>query len=158
VSKPTIYRHWPNRLAIAIDAFAERMAGQVPLADTGSARADLVEQVRRVAGFWSAEAGGVFAQLMGAATLDPQAAAQLRDRFYAARRAETGRLWQRAVDHGLARPGVDAGTAIDLLFGPIVFRLLVGHAPYSPDAAAVLAETALDGLLSRTEVADDRQR
>ena len=150
VSKPTIYRHWPNRLAIAIDAFAGRMARQVPLADTGSPEADLVEQVRRVAGYYATEAGAVFAQLLGAATLDPQAAEQLRDRFYADRRAQTGQLWQRAIDRGVARPGIDADTAIDLLFGPMVFRLLVGHAPCDPEAAAALAEAALDGLLDRS--------
>jgi AcrR family transcriptional regulator len=53
VGKPTIYRYWPNKLAVAIDAFADQMANEVPPADLGDARSDLTEQVRRVAAFCS---------------------------------------------------------------------------------------------------------
>jgi AcrR family transcriptional regulator len=148
VSKPTIYRYWTNRTAVAIDAFARYMGGHVPLADTGNPRRDLTEQVRRVAAFYQTPAGTVFAQLLGATTTDAQAAAQLRDRFLAARRAEVARLWQRAVELGQARPGMNADIAIDVLFSPIVYRLLVGHAPIGPAEAAQFADAALNGLLA----------
>jgi hypothetical protein len=46
------------------------------------------------------------------------------------------------------RPEVGVGVSIDVLFAPIIFRLLVGHAPVDPDSAAMLAEAALTGLLS----------
>jgi MFS family permease len=51
--KPTIYRYWPNQLAVAIDALVARMAGEVPTADLGDARSDLTEQVRRVTAFYA---------------------------------------------------------------------------------------------------------
>jgi AcrR family transcriptional regulator len=148
VSKPTIYRYWPNRTAVAIEAFAQHMAGHVPLASTGDPRRDLAEQVRRVAAFYQTQAGTVFAQLLAATVTDPQAAERLRDRFLGARRADVTRLWQRAVDLGQARPGIGADIAIDILFSPIVYRLLVGHAPFGPDEAAQFADAALSGLLT----------
>jgi AcrR family transcriptional regulator len=148
VSKPTIYRYWPNRTAVAIEAFAQHMAGHVPLAGTGDPRRDLAEQVRRVAAFYQTKAGTVFAQLLAATVTDPQAAGRLRDQFLADRRADVTRLWQRAVDLGQARPGIGADIAIDVLFSPIVYRLLVGHAPFGPAEAAQLADAALGGLLN----------
>jgi AcrR family transcriptional regulator len=147
VSKPTIYRYWTNRTAVAIDAFAQHMGGHVPLADTGDPRRDLTEQVRRVAAFYRTQAGTVFAQLLAATTTDSQAAAQLRDRFLVARRAEVARLWQRAVELGQARPEISADLAIDVLFSPIVYRLLVGHASFGPAEAGQFADAALNGLL-----------
>jgi AcrR family transcriptional regulator len=147
VSKPTIYRYWPNRLAVAIDAFAARMASEVPLADLGDARSDLTEQVRRVAAFYATHAGTVLAQLLGATANDPAATQQLRDRFLAGRWAETTVMWRRAVARGEVRADIAPEVAIDVLFSPIVYRLLVGHAPIDPESAATIADAVLGGLL-----------
>jgi AcrR family transcriptional regulator len=80
VSKPTIYRYWPNRTALAIDVFGEQMTLDVPIADTGDARGDLTEQVRLVARYYNTQAGTVISQLIGACTTDPQARERLRER------------------------------------------------------------------------------
>jgi len=148
VSKPTIYRHWPNRTAIAIDAFTAHMAEQVPIADLGDARSDLTEQVRRVAAFYTTHAGVIVSQLVAATVFDEQARQQLRNHFFSDRFTQTSIIWQRALARGEVNPDVDAGTAIDILFGPIFFRLLVGHAPIDPNSAAILADAALTGLSS----------
>jgi len=148
VGKPTIYRYWPNRLAVAIDAFAARMAHEVPPADLGDARSDLTEQVRRVAAFYATHAGTVLAQLLGATATDPAAAQQLRDRFLADRWAETTVMWQRALDRGEVRAGITPVVAIDVLFSPIIYRLLVGHAPIDPESATAIADAVLGGLLT----------
>jgi len=148
VGKPTIYRHWPNRLAVAIDALAARMASEVPSADLGDARSDLTEQVRRVAAFYASPAGTVLTQMLAATTTDPAAAQQLRDRFLAGRWAQTEVMWQRAVDRGEVRADITAEVAIDVLFSPIIYRLLVRHAPIDPQAAVAIADGVLGGLLA----------
>jgi hypothetical protein len=45
-------------------------------------------------------------------------------------------------------PDISAGTATDLLFGPLTFRLLTNHAPLSPEEADALSAAALRGLLA----------
>lgn len=147
VSKPTIYRYWPHRLALAIDAFAETMSHDVPVADTGDSRRDLLEQVGHVAAYYRSPAGVVLRQLIGASASDPQAAEQLRDRFFEHRRAQTRVLWERVQARGEAHPDIDADTAIDLLFSPLIFRLLVGHGEIDAESVGRLVEVALDGLL-----------
>lgn len=149
VSKATIYKHWPSRTAIAAEAFGREMAAAIPLPDTGSARGDLAEQVRRVSRFYAGEHGAVFAQLLAASVTDPQAAPYFREYFLDARRRAIAELWQRATDRGEVRSGITAGTATDVLFGPLIFRLLTGHAPLTDEEADKISSAALDGLLHR---------
>ena len=150
VSKTTIYKHWPNKIAVSIDAFAAHMAQEVPRPDTGSTRGDLVEQVQAVCAFYASAAGRIFAQLVGEVQTDPEGAGLFLDRFLAGRRQAVRELWDRGVRRGDIRAGIDVEIGIDVLFGPAIFRLMTGHAPLDPAAATAIAEAALDGLLSRT--------
>ena len=148
VSKATLYKHWPSRTAVAAEAFGRDMAEAVPLPDTGSTLGDLTEQMVRVSAFYSTDEGLVFSQLLAACVTDAGAAAYFRAFFLAGRRNAVAILWQRGVERGDVNPAVDAETATDLLFGPLVFRLLSGHQPLDDSSARTLAEAALHGLLT----------
>jgi len=147
VSKMTIYKHWPSRTAVAAEAFGRRMAAAVPLPDTGDAVADLREQVRRVSAFYAGGTGQVFRQLLAACATDPEAAPYFRTYFLEARREAIALLWDRLVAEGKARAGVNVETATDLLFGPLIFRLMSGHAPLDEEQADAISLAALEGLL-----------
>jgi AcrR family transcriptional regulator len=149
VSKATIYNHWPSRIALAAEAFGLQMAEAFPLPDTGSAVGDLSQQVRNVSEFYASEAGPVFAQLLAASVTDPHGAEYFRDFFLAGRRDSTRVLWQRALDRGEARPEIDVDTAADLLFGGLIYRLMSGHVPLTPERADAMAHAAVAGLLKR---------
>ncbi|MFE7122963.1 TetR/AcrR family transcriptional regulator C-terminal ligand-binding domain-containing protein [Streptomyces sp. NPDC057617] len=148
VSKMTIYKHWPSRTAVAAEAFGRRMADCVPLPDSGDAVADLREQVRRVSAFYAGETGQVFRQLLAACVTDPEAAPYFRTYFLQARRAGTALLWDRLVAQGKASAGISSETATDILFGPLIFRLLTGHARLDPEQADAISAAALQGLLA----------
>jgi AcrR family transcriptional regulator len=147
IGKPAIYRRWPNRTALAIDAFARVMATEVPLIETGDAAQDLVDDFVRLAEHYSGPDGRLYVELIASAVLEPGAAQLLYDRFFAQRRRELVALWRRGVDCGQFRADVDPDDAIDLIFGAGIFRLLIGHAPMDTQAARRLAETALIGLV-----------
>jgi len=148
VSKATLYKHWPSRTALAAEAFGLRTAGAAPPPDTGSARGDLTEQVRRVGAFCAGVDGRVFAQLLAACVTDPCAGAYFRAFCLAARREAVAELWRRAVRRGEAAPGVAADTATDVLLGALVLRLMAGHAALGPGEADRIADAALNGLLT----------
>jgi AcrR family transcriptional regulator len=148
VSKATIYKHWPSRTAIAAEAFGTQMAAEIPLADMGTTEGDLREQVRRVSDSYAGPHGRVFAQLLSACVADPAAAPYFREFFLEGRRATIAELWQRGLDRHEVNPEISAGTATDLLFGPLIFRLLTNHAPLSPQEADALSAAALRGLLA----------
>lgn len=147
VSKATIYRHWPTRTAIAAEAFGEMMAAATPVPDTGSARGDIIAQVRQVSAFFASDEGRVFAQLLAAGVTDPDGAEYFRRYFLARRRESTALLWRRAIGRGEVRPGIDVDTAADLMFGGLIYRLLNGSTPLTEEHADTIAEAALGGLL-----------
>ena len=148
VSKATLYKHWPSRTAVAAEAFGREMADAVPLPDTGTTAGDLAEQVRLVSRFYASPEGTVFSQLLAATVTDEGGAAYFRAWFLAGRRTAIATLWQRGVERGDVRAGIDVDTATDLLFGPLVFRLMTGHLPLTDDAASAIADAALHGLLA----------
>jgi AcrR family transcriptional regulator len=150
VSKATLYKHWPSRTAVAAEAFGRDMADAVPAIDTGTTAGDLLEQVLMVSRFYASPEGTVFSQLLAATVTDEGGAAYFRAWFLAGRRTAIATTWQRGVERGDVRPGVDADTAIDLLFGPLVYRLLTGHRPLTDESAAAVADAALHGLLTTT--------
>ena len=46
VGKATVYRRWPSRGALALDAFMSEFRSQLPLPDTGTLRGDLLAALR----------------------------------------------------------------------------------------------------------------
>jgi hypothetical protein len=101
-----------------------------------------------VAAFYASPAGTVLTQLLAATATDLSAARQLRDRFLVGRWAQTAVMWQRAVARGEVRADISPEVAIDVLFSPVIYRLLVRHAPIDPQAAAAIADAVLGGLLA----------
>lgn len=147
VSKATIYKHWTGGFDVAADAYGDSVTGAVPVIATGDVVADLAGQIRRLAGFYASPRGRVIAQLLAAGTGQERGAALLRERFFAQRRTATAALIEQGKADGQLRPDVDTELAIDLLFGPIVFRLFNGLAPLDADGAATLASLALRAIV-----------
>ena len=52
----------------------------------------------------------------------------------APRREVIRAIWDRGVVRGELRTDVDPEAAFDLVFGPLLYRLLIGHAPLEVDA------------------------
>jgi AcrR family transcriptional regulator len=147
VSKPTIYNHWPSRTAVAAEAFGGMMADALPLPDTGNAVGDFTAQVRQVSHFYATNP--VFAQLLAACVTEPTASPYFRKFFLTGRREAITTLWDRALSRGEVNADIDAEVAIDILFGPLIFRLMSGHQPLSPEQADKITAAALEGLLPR---------
>jgi len=150
ISKTTIYKHWPNRLCVAVDAFAERLASDASLPDTGTARGDLSEQIRRVSAFYASPVGSVFAQLLANATQDPVAWELLQRRFLDSRQRGTQELWDRAVSRGEVQKDIDPDLAMDLVFGPVMWRLIRGRRPLTKDDADTIVDSVLNELRATT--------
>jgi AcrR family transcriptional regulator len=150
VGKQTIYRWWPNKAAVVLEAHAEQAAERTRIEDTGDLRADL----RTAATSFSHNLGDtvigrVCVELIGAAQVDEQFGTTYREVFVNARRAAMRKLLERARERGQVRDDVDLELAIDLFFGPVWYRRLVRHAPLTPDFAHALADALADHLAPR---------
>jgi AcrR family transcriptional regulator len=146
VSKATIYKWWPGKALVALDAFLLLMARDVPTPDTGCAQADFAGQLKSLVGFYTSHAGRVFCQFIAEGQSDPAFLSLFRERFLQSRRNEVRIMWQRGIDRGEIRPGVDSEIALDLIYGPAIFRLLVGHGPLNEREAEAIVATVFSGI------------
>jgi AcrR family transcriptional regulator len=146
VSKATIYKWWPSKYAVAAEAFLSEMFVESSDPDTGSAREDFRQALRGLIQFYTGKTGRAYAELIGEAQFDPQIRAQLRDTLVASRRRLVRAIWERGVARGELRGEVDPEVAIDLIFGPAMYRLVAGHAPLDKASADAIVDVAMCGL------------
>lgn len=139
--KQTIYRWWRSKADVVLDAALERARSRVPVPDTGSLADDLHGFLR--ATYRQGRQRPVLVSLMAEAQLDPDFAAAFRDRFLFARRAVLREILDRGRARGEIDSGVDLELVIDVVFGVVWYRLLVGHAPFRPAAGAQVADFVL---------------
>jgi len=148
VSKATIYRWWPTKETLALDALYTEWAAAVPHSrDTGSLRGDLLSLLRpwvRLAG--SRPYGRGVAALLTESQTDPVFAVEYRQRFVEPRREQGREIFRRAIERGEVPAETKVEVALDLLYGPMYHRLLHGHAPLNARFARRLVDTALEAL------------
>ncbi|HEY4022967.1 MAG TPA: TetR/AcrR family transcriptional regulator [Pseudonocardiaceae bacterium] len=152
VSKATIYRWWPTKETLALDALYTEWAAASPHArDTGSLRGDLLSLLRpwaRLAG--SRPYGRVIAALLTEAQTDPVFAVEYRNRVVEPRRNQARAIFDRAIARGEIPAGTKVDVALDLLYGALYHRLLHGHALLSDRFVRDVVDMTLDGVQART--------
>jgi AcrR family transcriptional regulator len=148
VSKATIYKWWPNRTAVAIDAFLHQMMVDAPVPDTGSAAEDFRLTLRGIMHFYSSPLGAIYAQLVGESQFDPTDRERVRTHQVNVRRAAVKKIWDRGVARGELNPMVDPEVALDLIFGPAMYRRATGHGGLTAADADVIVATAMRALAS----------
>jgi AcrR family transcriptional regulator len=129
VGKPTVYRHWSNRYEVAMEALMEATrAAEAPRRATMPLQA-LAEQLHALAGLFTSATGRNVAAVLVSGYGETELSKAFRLYFIEARRDEGRALLTRAVAAGLIRAGVDLEVALDLIYGPIFYRLAIAHAP-----------------------------
>jgi AcrR family transcriptional regulator len=146
VSKVTIYKWWPSRGAVAIDAYFHRYRETIAFSDTGDVVTDLTAQILLMVKAFRGRAGEVMAELLGHAQSDPALAEMWRERWLQPRRDATTVVLRRAIDRGQIRSDVSLAVLMDELYGPVYYRLVVRHEPLSDAFAQELVANTLRGV------------
>jgi AcrR family transcriptional regulator len=146
VSKATIYKWWPNKSLVALDAFLAHMQSEVETPDTDCAEQDFVEQLKSLLRFFASPYGRIYAQFLTEGQSNPVFLEQFREQFIKIRRDEVRVMWQRGVDRGEIRREVDGDIVLDLIYGAVIFRLLTGHAALDDVQAKAIVATVFRGL------------
>jgi AcrR family transcriptional regulator len=146
VSKATIYKWWPNKSLVALDAYLAGMTERVIMPDTGSAEKDFTRQLQSLIAFYKSPLGRLFGQFIAEGQSDPGFLALFRERFLYARRDAARVMWRRGVDRGEIREETDAEIVLDLIYGPMVFRLLAGHGSLDGRQSKAMVEAVFGGI------------
>jgi AcrR family transcriptional regulator len=150
VGKATIYRRWPSKGLLALDAFVASFQEQQPLPDTGTLRGDLVAALTAwVRAVTQTSMGTMLTGLIAEAQHDPSLRAAWRERVLEPLRTQHRVMLDRAVARGEIPATVDREVVLDLFFGAAQHRLLLGHLPLTDDFIAAVVDVILDGILNR---------
>ena len=146
VSKVTIYKWWPSRGAVAIDAYFHRFMQTTIFPDSGNTVVDITTQVLHLIETFRGRAGEVMAELLGQAQLDPALRDVLRERWLQPRRAFSTAVLQRGIDRGEIRSDVTVSIVLDEIYGPVYFRLMTRLHPLTDEFATELVQNVLRGV------------
>jgi AcrR family transcriptional regulator len=118
--KASIYRRWPNKLELALDAIETHMPSVGATPDTGSVRSDLLVVLRRVAKHMNSKAGGAMRACMSDLKTHVELAAAVRERLVAPRKQVLLDVLQRGVERGEVRPDALNDRVVEL--GPMLLH------------------------------------
>ena len=128
VARSTIYRHWPERSELLVEAVGKRV-GPVAAVDSGDLRTDLLQVFSHLGNLLSSEPTKcVAASFIAEAMRDPELAA-LHAKFTERRRAVSTTLIERAISRGDLPKTTDPAAMADDLAAPVFFRALILHQP-----------------------------
>lgn len=146
VGKMTIYKWWPSKAYVALDAFRKKMNRVVAMPDTGDTERDLAELLYSIMSFYISPTGRIFSQFLAESQSDPEFAALFREHFLKPRRESAGAFLDRAMKQGVIDCTLNREILLDLIFGPMVFRLMAGHAPLNRAESDAMIATLLRGI------------
>jgi AcrR family transcriptional regulator len=152
-SKSTIYRRWPSKEHLVLAAIDR--SPPLEARDSGNLAADLLDVVRQFMRLLrETPLGGALGALAAERAHNASLAAAF-DPWMARRRQPTRQILEQAVARGALPAGLDIELAMDLIWGPLLLRLVFPQAPVTVEALTDLLRAALRGLGARRMLDND---
>jgi AcrR family transcriptional regulator len=149
VGKPTIYRSWRNREELAMAALLMDGVPKTSVRETASAFKDLHTHIQRVIAMFANPKGRNVALMVASADTDSEISKAFRNQVMLASREEGRQLIERGLRDGSIRNTVDVDAALDMIYGSIFYRLLIGHMPLSEVFAKSIVNSIKSGISKR---------
>jgi len=149
VGRMTIYRRWPNKAAIVMDAFVARVDPGTLFLSAGTYLDSIRLQMRTMAKAFRGKDGALIRALLAEAQFDPELAAALRDRWTMPRRKMAIAFFKEGIAAGILRKDADPDAIIDILYAPIYYRLQMSTGPLSDAYIDAIFNHAMQGLINR---------
>jgi AcrR family transcriptional regulator len=146
VGKATIYRRYRSKDEL-ITAAVAGLVSEIQVPDTGRTRTDLLALMRGAVEVYrrSLEAA-VMPSLVEAMSRDAALARLVREGFLSRRRAALRAVLDRGIERGDLRSDLDLELALDVLGGPLFYRLLITGGPIDEQLADGVVELILRGF------------
>lgn len=148
-SKPTIYKWWGSKTQLIFDAYARSMPVSGDDPDLGSVREELRRHFRLLWEHWGdAKTANISRKLLSESLAHPKLLSAYREEYLPRRHKLVLTILQRGIDRGELPRDFNVRTAIDMLFGFHLVRLVCDR-PVSADES----DHVLDMVLARAGAA-----
>lgn len=139
-SKATIYRYWPDKVHLFIEA-ANQIIKLPAIPDLGSFKEEVRQLLTaRLSEYQGSGADRLFGALVGLAAEDPTFSRHLRDWMVANQMSTNSAIVRRGLARGEIRADVSVEAVMTIIGAPLVYRLILE--PGQPDQ--VLVDTLVD--------------
>lgn len=147
VGKHTVYRRWPSKGLLFLDALLTRNEPVLDYPDTGDVMTDLRLQTQAVVDLLGTPPWGpLYQALVGEAQHDPAVAAALNERFIGPQTERTIARLKEAQEQGQISAGFDLELGMAILSGPLYFTFLVTQEPLTHDYVERVFQALFDGM------------
>jgi AcrR family transcriptional regulator len=148
VGKQTIYRWWPSRAALTLEAYLGGSDDVLqPPPDSGAVCEDVRELLGWLVAVLAEPIGGrVLAGLIADLQHDPELAERFHRDVVPTRRRAMLEALERGRERGELRADADLELAVDVLHGAVFYRLLLSGEPLDAAFTGQLADQVLAGL------------
>ncbi len=145
--KAALYRRWPSKDELVIDALQHRMPALEDPPDTGSVRADLLDVLGRMARAINSPTGCAIQNLMSEAQRDRDFLRVVRSRVIQPRKRMMMDVLRRAAERGEVR--ADAGSELLAQVGPamVIYQFLVDGPPITPRTVKAIVDSVVLPML-----------
>ncbi len=124
VGKTTIYRWWPNKTAVVMDALANQPGMQTPLPTASSHKDAILMQMDKLIRLIDSTNGRTIAQLFSEAQASETSLQIFKDNLLEPLMDAIRYSIEEGQRHGEFRKDISPTLAADILCGPIFFRLM----------------------------------
>ena len=145
-AKTTIYRWWPSKGVLAMEAYYAEVASTLSMADGPSPIADLRKLLHLMVKIFNSKTGHVLAGLIAEGQSDPDTLAAYREGVLKPRREVVRGILRRGIASGELRGDLDLDATMDAIYGALLTRLLLKYAPTDDAYGDRLADTILRGI------------
>jgi AcrR family transcriptional regulator len=153
VKKPALYRRWPTKQVLTIDALA-RYLPELDAVDHGSLAADLEHLIGQLADSWRTLAAyQSLAPLLADLAKDTDALTAFHDKVMTPRTAALLGILSRAVHRGELHPDVPIELVANLLEGPLMHRAIFGSREFDTSFLTQVLGSVLNACQSQLPIA-----
>ncbi|WP_421900649.1 TetR/AcrR family transcriptional regulator [Maridesulfovibrio sp.] len=143
VGKPTIYRWWPSLADIVLEAVLSQADNKIPIPPYESLQTSLRQFLHKSMESINEGDGANLRYLMSLAQQDDSFRDRFRENFVLKRQAILKSILEQAVEANEISSTQDLDILVDILFGAMWYRLLIGHGIMDESFADKLTETAI---------------